>query len=513
MGSVAEFYRGKAVLITGGTGFMGKVLLEKLLRSCPGVTKLYVILRPKRNKSVSERRDILLKTQIFDYLKKTDPAQLDKVIAVPGDVMQPGLGISSADRQTLEDEVSIVFHSAATVKFDEVLKVSVTMNVKGTQSLLHLAKRMRNLEAFIHVSTAYCNCDREVIDEVVYPSPADPKKVMEMVEWLDDDVLADITPKLLGNRPNTYTYTKALAESLIVSECEDMPLAIVRPSIVTCAWKEPLPGWVDNFNGPTGMIAGAGKGLMRTLLCHEELVADVVPVDVPINLMITAAWYTAVRSPRHPTVYNCASGSIQPIRWREVRDWGVLELRKNPMCNVLWYPGGSFTSSPLANKFWVVVCHFIPAYILDAVIMLCGHKPLLVRIHKRMLKASNCLTYFTTHQWTFKSNNVQALLGEMSENDRQEFHFDMKDLDWREYLAIYCIGVRRFILKEDASMDKSRAHLRRMYYVEQACRLLFFLLTWRTLLNRSETARALWSSLMAMFRSMLPAIAAPLTTS
>ena len=64
MGSVAEFYRGKAVLITGGTGFMGKVLLEKLLRSCPGVTKLYVLLRPKRNKSVSERRDMLLKTQV-----------------------------------------------------------------------------------------------------------------------------------------------------------------------------------------------------------------------------------------------------------------------------------------------------------------------------------------------------------------------------------------------------------------------------------------------------------------
>ena len=68
MGSVAEFYRGKAVLITGGTGFMGKVLLEKLLRSCPGVTKLYVILRPKRNKSVNERRDMLLKTQVGETL-------------------------------------------------------------------------------------------------------------------------------------------------------------------------------------------------------------------------------------------------------------------------------------------------------------------------------------------------------------------------------------------------------------------------------------------------------------
>ena len=63
---------------------------------------------------------------------------------------------------------------------------------------------------------------------------------------------------------------------------------------MTCAWKEPLPGWIDNFNGPTGLIAGSGKGLMRTLLCDENLVADIVPVDVPINLMITAAWHTAV---------------------------------------------------------------------------------------------------------------------------------------------------------------------------------------------------------------------------
>ena len=63
---------------------------------------------------------------------------------------------------------------------------------------------------------------------------------------------------------------------------------------VTGAWREPLPGWIDNFNGPTGLITGFGKGLMRTMLCDENLVADFVPVDVPINMMITAAWHTAV---------------------------------------------------------------------------------------------------------------------------------------------------------------------------------------------------------------------------
>lgn len=47
--------------------------------------------------------------QIFDYLKKTDPAQLDKLVAIPGDIMQPELGISSKDRAILEEEVSIVW--------------------------------------------------------------------------------------------------------------------------------------------------------------------------------------------------------------------------------------------------------------------------------------------------------------------------------------------------------------------------------------------------------------------
>ena len=62
-----------------------------------------------------------------------------------------------------------------------------------------------------------------------------------LFRWLDDDMLNAITPKLLGNKPNTYTYTKQLAETLLRKEADDLPLCIVRPSIVTAAWQEPLP--------------------------------------------------------------------------------------------------------------------------------------------------------------------------------------------------------------------------------------------------------------------------------
>jgi len=50
---------------------------------------------------------------------------------------------------------------------------------------------------------------------------------------------------------------------------------------------------VDNINGPTGLIAACGKGVLRTLLCHRNKIADLVPLDFPVNLIISAAWNVA----------------------------------------------------------------------------------------------------------------------------------------------------------------------------------------------------------------------------
>lgn len=58
---------------------------------------------------------------------------------------------------------------------------------------------------------------------------------------MDDDLVSALTPKLIGERPNTYTYTKALAEYLVQQEAGDLNVAIIRPSIVGASWKEPFP--------------------------------------------------------------------------------------------------------------------------------------------------------------------------------------------------------------------------------------------------------------------------------
>ena len=87
----------------------------------------------------------------------------------------------------------------------------------------------------------------------------------------------------MGKCPNTYNFTKAIAEKLLEEEHGEIPTAIVRPSIVTASLKEPMPGWVDNINGPTGFIAGTSKGLLRVVRGNSNMVADIVPVDLAIH--------------------------------------------------------------------------------------------------------------------------------------------------------------------------------------------------------------------------------------
>lgn len=290
--NIVDFYQNRSVFITGGSGFIGKVLIEKLLRSCESLKHIFILIRPKRGKQPYERIQELLKSALFDQVRAKNLHQ--KVIVVEGDVTLTNLGLSQENLIRIMNEVSVVYHSAATVKFDEPLKLSVAINISGTKNIVELCRKMPQLVALVHISTAYANCDREEIDEHVYPVDMNPEKLIELAEWLDQETLQELKVKLLAAKPNTYTYTKALAEWLLVKTARDLPVVICRPSIVTASWKEPFGGWIDNFNGPTGVILGTGKGLIRSMFAEPDYVADLVPVDTVINLIIALGWFAYV---------------------------------------------------------------------------------------------------------------------------------------------------------------------------------------------------------------------------
>lgn len=159
---------------------------------------------------------------------------MKKLVPIQGDVTFDSLGLSGEELDRVCRETNIVFHCAATLRLEANLKDALDMNTTGTKRVLDVAKKMKNLLAFIHLSTAFCYCDQEVLLEKVYDCPHDPEDLIRCAEWMDVKTLEKITPELLNPHPNTYTYSKRLAEILVQNQYPNMPVCIARPSIGKC---------------------------------------------------------------------------------------------------------------------------------------------------------------------------------------------------------------------------------------------------------------------------------------
>lgn len=226
---------------------------------------------------------------MFQRINQEKPEILKKITPVFGDITVVDLGLSEEQLSYVIKETHIAFHMAATLRLEATLKPSIIMNLLGTKHMIDICKRMPKVIAVLHLSTAFCICDETVSLEKVYDWHHDPKDLLKCAEWMDERTMELMQPQLLGPHPNTYTYTKRLAEIYVQGEYGNLPICIVRPSIVTPALHEPLPGWVDNLNGPIGIMVGAAKGVIRSLLCNGELAGEVIPVDFAINGLIAIA--------------------------------------------------------------------------------------------------------------------------------------------------------------------------------------------------------------------------------
>lgn len=375
--NIAEFYKNKSIFITGGTGFVGIALVEKILRSCPDVGKIFLLMRPKKGKEIQERLEDITKNAVFSVLLQQTSADIfKKLVAVAGDVGEENLGLSPADRQLLAANVNVVIHSAATLDFQASLKPTVIINLLGTRRVMDLCQEMKNLKSMVHISSAYVNSFLLETEEKLYPAPDDAEKVIQLATSKSEEALVAETPGLIRDHPNTYTFTKHLAEHEVNKCAAKFPCGIVRPSMITAAWNEPIPGWTISKNGPQGFLMGASKGVVRRLPVGTTLIYDYIPVDMVVNQVLTVGYHVAQKQSNELSIFHCTSSTYNPFKWEHVAEKTNELLHMYPLKSAVWYPHLKFLSSLMLFKISAIFIHFIPAYILDFVTRIAGGRPM-----------------------------------------------------------------------------------------------------------------------------------------
>lgn len=83
----------------------------------------------------------------------------------------------------------------------------------------------------MHVSTAFANCNYRHIEEKFYKPRISAVNACSLSDCLDEKTLNEITPIILKDYPNTYTFTKVLAEDVVKNAGQDLPIVILRPGI------------------------------------------------------------------------------------------------------------------------------------------------------------------------------------------------------------------------------------------------------------------------------------------
>jgi fatty acyl-CoA reductase len=278
------------------------------------------------------------------------------------------------------------------------------------------------------------------------------------------------TEQLIAPYPNTYTFTKAIGEHILLAEKGDVPLAIVRPSIVGCAYQYPLPGWVDSMIAASGLFLMLGVGALHSMHGNSSNVSDIIPVDTISTLLLSAAWRTAVQygtlnpsqAARRPSlpIYHGTTSTKNPTLWST--SLRILEgyFRRHPPKRSVGMPWAVYVPNKVQHRVFHHAVHTVPAAVSDAITYAKGGKPTLVKKSGRLLRAVKTLAYFTCHQWFYSTENVDALIDAMNEEDIRLFPIDVRKIDWELYFLTYAQGLRRYMLKEVDELDVDNPQIR-----------------------------------------------------
>jgi fatty acyl-CoA reductase len=516
-GSIVERLAGSRVLLTGVTGFLGQVLLERLLADFPE-TRILLLVRSQTGATPVDRVHYLTRKPSFDALRRSlgsDEALLrlldERVDVVDGDF--------SRREPELPGDVDVVIHSAATVSFDPPIDEAFQTNLVGAMNLYRGVLAGRSLPALVHVSTAYvAGVQKGVIPERTLDHRVDWRLESELAMRARRDVeaasrkpellerfLADaskehsragpttvaddaeqrrkdwMTKRLVeyGRQrarslgwPDVYTFTKAMGERAVeeLAVEQDLPLSIVRPSIIESALLHPAPGWIDGFKMADPIIRAYGLGQIPEFPGIPEGIVDIIPVDFVVNAILAVA--ATPSAPGAPAHYHVSSGDRNPLPFHRLYELVREYFEAHPLPErgrgehkvPEWSFPGNVTVEKLLHRAErltdvaeQVVTHLPKSKAMRDAVRRVDRDKARVDFVKRY---SDLYGAYTEAEVIYTDDVAMALFRSLSKEDRARFPFDAAAIDWKHYLQdVHSPAVTRS-LRELSKRDRERPAVR-----------------------------------------------------
>jgi thioester reductase-like protein len=512
--SVRATLANRNIMLIGVTGFIGKVWLVELLENIPDIAKITLLIRRNRTTSAQRRFEkIVEESPTFDTLQERYGRNLgaflkEKVDVVEGDVSAPGLGLDEATQARLAKSLDLIVNSAGLTDFNPDLRDALSSNVDSTVHLLEFIRRCEHA-GLMHLSTCYVvgmrdgrvtealkpnynpsgdpdfNVEREIesLRETIR-SVEERAEGVELIKALkrqalgrgvDDSVVPakELDGVLRRNRlrwarnrlvrigmrraqhlgwPNTYTFTKSLGESVLATRGKDLPIAIVRPSIVESSERSPFSGWNEGINtsGPLSYLLGTN---FRQLPTNARKCLDVIPVDMVCRGMSLIA--AAVIARRNARMYQLATSAVNPVNMgRSIELTGLAHRKHYRMAQSVdnWLKV-KFETIPVSKQRYermsIPMQKAVVSRINRVASALKMKKPPLAKAERDLNRAEKLIELYEPfilhNDHVFECENTRMLSAALPPEEREIFDYKPEAIDWWDYwINVHIPALRRW---------------------------------------------------------------------